>query len=295
MTSSSGALEGLASPGLLTASRDIVGGAQRLLAAAKSGVQSRVASSGGFDAAQHATHGLAWYATTVEALGQLDAWGHRLDEAGRLGEIERLILALGSLEYAAQIAGGIPMSQGETARPSDLGIAQEAVRRFEDQLAKARADLDTDRMKARLAGLIAANATSTGTAVSVVVADGTHPPFAPGSFDHVLLDAPCSGLGVLRRRPDARWRVTERDVADLAALQQRLIDASAPLVRQGGTLTYSVCTLTSAESIDHRFPDGFEPLAAPGEPWEPFGTGARLLPQAADTDGMIVLRYRRGT
>ena len=85
-------------------------------------------------------------------------------------------------------------------------------------------------------------------AVVPVLADGLRPPFAAGSFDRVLLDVPCSGLGVLHRRPDARWRVTPGDIDDLVALQRRLIEASIPLVRPGGTFVLSACTLTLAES-----------------------------------------------
>jgi 16S rRNA (cytosine967-C5)-methyltransferase len=142
-------------------------------------------------------------------------------------------------------------------------------------------------------GLIVESAERRGAHVSVVVADGTHPPFTAGAFDRVLVDAPCSGLGVLRRRADARWRIASADVAELAGLQQRLIDAAATLVRPGGYLVYTVCTLTAAESIDHRFPAGWTAEPAPGHPWRPYGEGARLLPQDADTDGMVLLRYRR--
>ena len=66
----------------------------------------------------------------------------------------------------------------------------------------------------------------------------------------MLLDAPCSGLGVLRRRPDARWRVSESSIGELAALQRDLLAAAAALVRPGGVLVYSVCTLTRAETVD---------------------------------------------
>lgn len=140
--------------------------------------------------------------------------------------------------------------------------------------------------------LVAANVARLGAAVAPVVADGTRPPFRADAFDRVLVDAPCSGLGVLRRRPDARWRIRPSDLTDLVALQQELIDAAVPLVRPGGTLVYSVCTLTAAESVDHRFP-AWEPLPGPPGPWRAFGSGSRLLPQDADTDGMVLLRFRR--
>lgn len=134
--------------------------------------------------------------------------------------------------------------------------------------------------------------------LSVMVADGTAPPFRPDSFDLVLVDAPCSGLGVLRRRPDARWRVGRDDVRRLGALQRRLISSAAPLVKEGGILVYSVCTLTRAETEDvDTWASGaipqFRPVPPPAAPWEPAGRGALLLPQTAGTDGMFLLTLRR--
>jgi 16S rRNA (cytosine967-C5)-methyltransferase len=148
------------------------------------------------------------------------------------------------------------------------------------------------------ARVMAANVARLGTSsVVTVVANGTSPPWPAGSFDRVLVDAPCSGLGALRRRPDARWRIQPADVARLAVLQRGLLTAAVPLVRPGGTLVYSVCTLTGEEtrSIDgwlaHHAPR-LVPLPPPGHPWQPAGRGALLLPQAAGTDGMYVLSLR---
>jgi 16S rRNA (cytosine967-C5)-methyltransferase len=148
------------------------------------------------------------------------------------------------------------------------------------------------------AALMAANAARLGTRdLAVVVADGAVAPWRPLAFDRVLVDAPCSGLGVLRRRPDARWRVQPGDVPRLAGLQRQLLSAALPLVRPGGVLVYSVCTLTREETSDidgwlARAEPGLEPLPLPGPPWQRVGRGARLLPQAADTDGMYVLGLR---
>ena len=155
-----------------------------------------------------------------------------------------------------------------------------------------------DLRPARL-GLVAQNADRLGHAVALVAADGRTPPFRPGSFDRVLVDAPCSGLGVLRRRADARWRGDEADVADLALLQADLLAGAAALVRPGGQLIYSVCTVTEAETagVDRRF-RGAEPRAEPepvGGPWRPHGdhgSGGLLLPQDLDSEGMAVFRYR---
>jgi 16S rRNA (cytosine967-C5)-methyltransferase len=139
------------------------------------------------------------------------------------------------------------------------------------------------------------NVVRLGAAVGVVTADGRRPPFPDSVFDAVLVDAPCSGLGALRRRPDARWRIEPSDVSELAVLQRELMSAAAPLVRPDGRLVYSVCTLTAAESIDHPVPEGFEvdPTPPPAGEWRRYGPGWRVLPHDADTDGMVLLRYRR--
>ena len=157
----------------------------------------------------------------------------------------------------------------------------------------------TDASAAR-AGLVARNADACATPMAVVVADARRPALVDGSFDRVLVDAPCSGLGALRRRPDARWRITESDVDDLVALQSAILHASARLVRPGGWLVYSVCTITARESIGHDVPRDFEIVGRedPGLPrlrdeWQEFGTGFRLLPHRTDTDGMVLVRYRR--
>ncbi|HEY4376536.1 MAG TPA: transcription antitermination factor NusB [Acidimicrobiales bacterium] len=157
-----------------------------------------------------------------------------------------------------------------------------------------------DRRRPR-AGLVATNAARLGLAgdrLSVVVADAAQPAFRPEAFDRVLVDAPCSGLGVLRRRPDARWRIDAAGIERLAEIQGPLLAAAADLVRPGGVLVYSVCTLTAAETIvvAARFSEqapSFSPLPPPAAPWEPWGTGALLLPQAEGTDGMALFRWRR--
>jgi 16S rRNA (cytosine967-C5)-methyltransferase len=145
------------------------------------------------------------------------------------------------------------------------------------------------------ARLVAANARGRAP-LSVIVGDGTRPPFAPGTFDRVLVDAPCSGLGALRRRPDARWRIDEEAPERLAVLQRAIVDEARRLLRPGGLLVYSVCTITDAEGPamdDHLCARGdLAPEPVPDGPWTAVGRGARLLPQTADTDGMYLLRVR---
>lgn len=162
-------------------------------------------------------------------------------------------------------------------------------------IAAAGAHVVAADLQPKRVGLIAANAARIGaTSLTAVVADGTRPPFRPASFQHVLVDAPCSGLGTLRRRPDARWRIQPSDIIDLAALQHRIVEAVAPLVAPGGTLVYSVCTLLSEEAVPAADLAGYDVvIERPTGEWRPFGSGWRVLPHDAGTDGMILLRYRR--
>jgi 16S rRNA (cytosine967-C5)-methyltransferase len=84
--------------------------------------------------------------------------------------------------------------------------------------------------------------------VDVLAADSTRPPWAPGSFDRVLLDAPCTGLGALRRRPEVRWRRTPEDVPPLVELQTALLDSALTSVRVGGIVAYVTCSPHTAET-----------------------------------------------
>lgn len=149
------------------------------------------------------------------------------------------------------------------------------------------------------AELITHNARRVGVELSVVVGDAGAPPLEDGTFDRVLVDAPCSGLGALRRRPDARWRLQESDIDELAVVQACILTAARRLVKPGGTLVYSVCTLTAAESRDHddalvaSGSDEWVALPAPEAPWRQYGRGARVLPHDDDTDGMTVFRWLR--
>jgi len=149
------------------------------------------------------------------------------------------------------------------------------------------------------AQLIAGNAVRTKVNnVSVVIMDGAAAPLRGGSATRALVDAPCSGLGVLGRRPDARWRLGPEAVDQLAALQRVVVEDAIRLLAPGALLVYSVCTMTTAETLDvdawvaEAHPE-LEALPPPGQPWRPHGRGALLLPQAAGTDGMFVLRLRR--
>jgi 16S rRNA (cytosine967-C5)-methyltransferase len=84
----------------------------------------------------------------------------------------------------------------------------------------------------------------------VIAADGLRVPWQPGTFDRVLADVPCSGLGSLRRRPEARWRKTPADVQGLAELQRRLLESALDSVRPGGVVAYVTCSPHVAETSE---------------------------------------------
>jgi 16S rRNA (cytosine967-C5)-methyltransferase len=86
--------------------------------------------------------------------------------------------------------------------------------------------------------------------LGVVVADGTRPPWPAGTFDRVLVDAPCTGLGALRRRPEARWRRQRGDLATLVPLQRALLTAGLDSVRPGGLVLYATCSPVLAETAE---------------------------------------------
>ncbi len=125
-----------------------------------------------------------------------------------------------------------------------------------------------------------------GVGAAFVAADGRRPPLRPASFDRVLLDAPCTGLGTLRRRPEIRHRIAEDDPAALGVLQRELLDAALGLVRPGGRLVYSVCTLFAEETTAVVAGSGAVPPA--GLPGEVSGSGLLLAPHLTGTDGMFI-------
>ena len=121
-------------------------------------------------------------------------------------------------------------------------------------------------------------------------------PAVRGWFDAALVDAPCTGLGAARRRPELLWRPSKRDLAQLARLQVAILVATAELVRPGGRLVYAVCTFPRAETdaAVHAFlakrPD-FEPRPIPG-PGGP-AVSHRLWPHRHGTDAMFYAGFTR--
>src|SRR6195256_581530 len=121
-----------AAPKLVALAREATQAVDALLAEATAAVRQRVTVDNRIvdallDREQRATHGLAWLATYVESVRQLAAYAERMHAGGGLGETEALLVEIGIGEYLAQIAGGIPMSQGEIVRPADVGLSSQAV------------------------------------------------------------------------------------------------------------------------------------------------------------------------
>jgi 16S rRNA (cytosine967-C5)-methyltransferase len=137
----------------------------------------------------------------------------------------------------------------------------------------------------------------------IVVADGTRPPWREGAFDRVLMDVPCTGLGALRRRPEARWRRRAEDVPGFAPLQRGLLREALRAVRVGGVVAYATCSPHIAETravVD-------DVLVAPGVAAEPIdarplmpgvpdlggGPDVQLWPHLHGTDAMYLALLRR--
>ena len=135
----------------------------------------------------------------------------------------------------------------------------------------------------------------------VTVADGRAGPWEPASFDRVLVDAPCTGLGALRRRPEVRWRRQPADLAELVPLQQQLLSAALEAVRPGGVVVYATCSPVVRETRDvvaavlrTGGAERIDVRAALGDvPDLGDGPDAQLWPHLHGTDAMYVAALRR--
>ncbi len=133
--------------------------------------------------------------------------------------------------------------------------------------------------------------------------------FEPQSMDAVLLDAPCSGLGVIRRKPEIKWTKTESDIAEITAVQRQLLNAVCGLVRPGGVLVYSTCTIEGQENekqiarflkehpdfaLDANWPEELvSKLRQAGAIGEIFEGQAQILPHHFGSDGFFIARMVR--
>lgn len=110
--------------------------------------------------------------------------------------------------------------------------------------------LETNEISEHRAKLVSQALSKVDASVPVFVSDSTTiGQDAPESFDRIMLDAPCTGLGALRRRPESRWRKQPKDVSELAELQQQLIESAWQALKPGGVLAYVTCTPHSGETL----------------------------------------------
>lgn len=142
----------------------------------------------------------------------------------------------------------------------------------------------------------AAMAATLGLPLETLVADGTATGLPEGTADLVLVDAPCSGLGVVRRRPELRWRRSPEDVTALGALQVELLRAAVRLARRGGRVAYAVCTWTEEETdavVATVLADGgIVRTTAPGV-GTPTDHGVQMAPDTDEGDGMYLAVLQR--
>ncbi len=193
---------------------------------------------------------------------------------------------------------------GRDSRWLDLSAGPGGKARLLSAIAADRgACLVASDVRPHRARLVRAATASAGQA-AVLVADGTVPPWRSGSFDRVLADVPCSGLGALRRRPEARWRRTPADVAALRGLQCGLLAAALDSARPGGVVAYSTCSPHLAETRgivaavlaardDVQVLDA--PALLPGVPGlrcpDPGGRYAQFWPHRHGTDGIFLALF----
>ncbi len=234
--------------------------------------------------------------------------------------------------YAGILDGGDPGALAEV-RDARLGIQDEGSQLMAIALAAARVDgpdtrwldlcagpggkavlltglarergatlIANERLPHR-AALVRSGLRGYGPPATVVCSDGTRPPWGGQTFDRVLVDAPCSGLGALRRRPESRWRRTPDDLADLVPLQRALLSSALESTRPGGVVAYVTCSPHRAETravvdavieerADVREEDARLLLPAVDDLGD--GPHVQLWPHVHGTDAMFLSVLRRG-
>ncbi|HSY40296.1 MAG TPA: transcription antitermination factor NusB, partial [Polyangia bacterium] len=230
---------------------------------------------------------------------------------GRVGDSVPLLVAEGALtpqsRGSAAVVKALAPRAGETVLDLCAGpgikTGQIAVR-MEDRGEVVSVEMD----EARAAEVAAQSDRLDLHSVTVIEADVTAVAL-PGGFDRILLDAPCSDLGTLASRPDARWRKSPRTIERVASVQEKALLAAAKLLRPGGTLVYSTCTISRRENEDRIAALLESSAAGQAPPLELDDLGARapayasphepralqLRPDRDRTTGFFIARLNRLT
>jgi 16S rRNA (cytosine967-C5)-methyltransferase len=227
-----------------------------------------------------------------------DAW--RIRGAGqRLRELAREGLVYLQDEASQLVAEVLDAQGGE--RVLDTCAAPGSKTTHIAARAKERALVVAgDVYEHRLRTLLETSARQGSQAVRAVAYDAEAGlPFAPGSFDRALVDAPCTGTGTLRRNPEIRWRISASDIAELSARQKRILCNASELVRPGGRLVYSTCSVEAEEneqvvSAFLRERQGFEQIEVQAPASLRCDNGAaRTWPHRDGADGFFIAAFSR--
>jgi 16S rRNA (cytosine967-C5)-methyltransferase len=232
-------------------------------------------------ASRWAEHGIV-LARGAARLRRLPAWREGL--FAFQGEASQLIAPLLGIAPGARVLDACAAPGGKACHAATLAGDAGLVVALEPRAGRL------GRMREEAARL--------GARVQAIGADARQPPLR-GHFDAILVDAPCSGLGTLRRHPELRWRRRPEDIPRLAALQRAIVAGVAPLVRPGGTLVYAVCTSTREETVEvvgalcaaePRF--AVEAITSLPGPLVDAAGFLRTFPHRHDLDGFFAARLR---
>ena len=222
----------------------------------------------------------------------------RLDHPARVSELPGYVDGEFSIQDAgAQAAAGLlALGDGQKVLDACAAPGGKAAHILEcADVALTALEIDPAR-----AERIGENFERLGLKGRIVVGDAANPEAWAGNerFERILVDAPCSATGVLRRHPDIRWQREAGDIAENARLQGRILDALWPLLAPGGLLVYASCSILHAENRDQarefiaRHADA-QALDANLEQAEATDPGRQILPGSLDRDGFYYLRVRR--
>ncbi|HEX8645933.1 MAG TPA: 16S rRNA (cytosine(967)-C(5))-methyltransferase RsmB [Thermoleophilaceae bacterium] len=228
-------------------------------------------------------------ATREEARAAIGAATSTVDDLPEALILDEPFDAHGSEAFARglvmpQSRGSMLVSRTLGPRPGervlDMTAAPGAKTTHLAALMENRGEVVALELNPRRAEELRANAERLGATIVDVRTQDAREPAAGGPFDRILLDAPCSDLGTLQSRPDARWRKSPAAIEELAELQGQLLDAALGQLAPGGTLVYSTCTISPREQVD----------SLPGTSAEP---PVQLLPHRHGTDGFYVVSFNK--